>query len=100
MNPFLARDVIGWRFILWLVGYVLGFVFYALMAPALIGWYVMPVGIAVTCLVLWRWVRVVPLRDAALLGIGWSTIAIICDYLFIVKVLNPPDGYYKPDVYL
>ena len=70
MNTFLARDVIGWGFVLWLIGYVLGFVFHALVAPALIGWYVMPLGIAVTCLVLWRRFRVVPLRDAALLGIG------------------------------
>ena len=40
------------------------------------------------------------MRDGLLLGVVWSAIAIICDYLLIVKLLNPPDGYYKPDVYL
>ena len=40
------------------------------------------------------------LRAAVLLGLGWSVIAILGDYLFIVKALNPPDGYYKLDVYL
>jgi hypothetical protein len=67
---------------------------------ALIGWFVMPFGIAVTCLVLWKWVRVSEWSAAVLLGIGWSVIALVCDYAFIVKLLAPPDGYYKLDVYL
>ncbi len=100
VNKFLLRDGLGWGFALWLFGYLLGFVFYAVVPPDLIGWYVMPLGIAATCLVLWKWVRLVSMRDALLLGVVWSAIAIIGDYLFIVKLLNPPDGYYKPDIYL
>ncbi|NVN86505.1 MAG: hypothetical protein HXX15_10500 [Rhodopseudomonas sp.] len=99
-TKFLIRDVLVWGLLLWLVGYLLGFAFYALVPVALIGWYVMPFGIATTCLVLWRWVRVSRWRDALLLGIGWSVIAVVCDYAFIVKLLAPPDGYYKLDVYL
>ena len=100
MNKLLIRDGLGWGFALWLFGYLLGFAFYAVVPPDLIGWYVMPLGIAATCLVLWKWIRPGSMRDALLLGIVWSAIAIIGDYLFIVKLLNPPDGYYKPDVYL
>jgi hypothetical protein len=100
MSQFLIRNALGWGFLLWLAGYVLGFAFYAVVPPASIGWFVMPLGVAITCFVLWKWVRVASLREAVLLGIGWSVIAIVCDYLFIVKLLNPPDGYYKPDVYL
>jgi len=55
---------------------------------------------ALTCLVLWKWVRVDSMRDSLLLGVAWSAIAIACDYVFLVKLLNPPDGYYKFDVYL
>lgn len=98
-NSFI-RNTFGWGFLLWLIGYLLGFVFYALVPPAHIGWYVMPLGIMITCFVLWKWVRVDELREAVLLGLGWSAIAIVCDYVFIVKLLNPPDGYYKLDIYL
>ena len=94
------RNGLGWGFALWLFGYLLGFAFYAVVPPDLIGRYVMPLGIAATCLVLWKWVRLVSMRDALLLGLVWCAIAIIGDYLFIVKLLNPPDGYYKPDIYL
>jgi hypothetical protein len=65
-----------------------------------LGWYVMPLGIALTCLVLWKRVRVAGFGEAILIGVVWTVIAIICDYFFLVKLLNPPDGYYKLDVYL
>ena len=100
INNFVMRDVLGWGAILWFIGYLLGFAFYAFVPSAMIGWYVMPIGIAITCFVLWEWVHLDWIRDAFMLAIGWSTIAIVCDYLFIVKLLNPPDGYYKLDVYL
>jgi hypothetical protein len=97
---FLIRDVLGWGLLLWLAGYLLGFAFYAVVPVALIGWLVMPFGIALTCLVLWKWVRIEQWSGAVLLGVGWSAIAVICDYALIVKLLAPPDGYYKLDVYL
>ncbi len=100
MNKRLWLDVAGWGFLLWLIGYVLGFILFAVVPVALIGWYVMPAGIAITCLVLWKWIHLDSLRVAALIGIGWSIIAIVCDYVFLVKLLNPADGYYKFDVYL
>jgi hypothetical protein len=97
---FFTRDVLGWGVLLWFVGYLLGFVFYAFVPVDLIGWFVMPFGIALTCLALWKWVRVDRLGKAIVLGLGWSLIAIVCDYGFIVKLLAPPDGYFKLDVYL
>jgi hypothetical protein len=95
-----VRDMLGWGLLLWLFGYLLGFAFYGFVTPAFIGWYLMPLGIAVTCLVLWKRVRIASMSNAVLLGVGWSVIAIVCDYFFIVKLLNPPDGYYKLDVYI
>ncbi len=100
MSSFIKREVLGWGFLLWLAGYLLGFVFYALVPPALIGWFVMPIALGLTCVVLWKWCRVDSISKSILLGIAWSAIAIVCDYLLIVKLLSPPDGYYKFDVYL
>jgi hypothetical protein len=100
MQGRLARDVLGWGFGLWLIGYLLGLAFFAVVPASQIGWYVMPLALAVTCFVLWRRIAIGSIRDGVLIGIGWTAIAVACDYIFIVKLFNPPDGYYKPDVYL
>lgn len=100
MNSFFVRDVLGYGFVLWLVGYVLGFVFFALVPAAQIGWYVMPIGIAITIYALWNYIHTASMRDALVVGIGWALIAIVCDYLFLVLLLHPADGYYKLDVYI
>lgn len=100
MNSFYLRSVFGWGLLLWFIGYVLGFVFFAFVPAEAIGWYVMPLGILITCVALYRWIRMDSVHDALRIGIGWSVIAILCDYLFLVKLLNPADGYYKLDVYL
>lgn len=100
MRDLIVRAGLGWGFLLWLAGYVLGFCFYPFIPPAQIGWYVTPFGIALTCLILWKRVRVARIGDGLIVGIAWAIIAIVCDYLFLVKLLNPPDGYYKPDIYL
>lgn len=100
MRSLIVRDGLGWGFLLWLAGYFLGFCFYPFVPPAHIGWYVTPFGIALTCLVLWKWVRVSVVGEAILIGVIWTVVAIICDYFFLVKLLNPADGYYKLDVYL
>lgn len=99
-RKFVLRDCIGWGIALWLIGYLLGFVFFGLVPPEMIGWYVMPIGTLVTLFVLWKWVRLKAAGPALLLGLAWSVIAIVFDYVFIVTLLNPPDGYYKLDVYL
>jgi hypothetical protein len=65
MSSFIKRDVLGWGLLLWLVGYLLGFVFYAFVPPAFIGWFVMPIGIGLACIVLWKLVQVDSIRDSA-----------------------------------
>ncbi len=97
---FILRHCIGWGIGLWFIGYLLGILFFAFVPPDAIGWYVMPLGTAITLFVLWKWIRVNIMSYALLLGAVWSVLAIVLDYFFIVKLLNPPDGYYKFDVYL
>jgi len=100
LSRFVLRDLLGFGFGLWLWGYALGFVFYAFVPPALIGWFVMPFGLAVTLFVLWKWVRIPDVGRGFYVGLVWAAIAVVLDYVGIVKLLNPPDGYYKLDVYI
>lgn len=72
-----------------------------MFVPApLIGWAIMPIGVFLTLLVLVKKIKLTGLKNYLVLAIGWTLIAVICDYLFLVKVFNPADGYYKLDVYL
>ena len=48
MTAQLLKDSLGWGFVLWLVGYVLGLALFFALPPSLIGWAIMPVGIALT----------------------------------------------------
>lgn len=95
-----AKDTLGWGFVLWLIGWVLGIILFMLVPPAMIGWFITPVGIAVTLWVLLKKIKPDGLAYYFALGIIWTVIAIVLDYLLIVKLFQPEDGYYKLDVYL
>lgn len=94
------KDAFMWGFILWLIGYLLGIVFFAVVPVSLIGWVIMPIGIFITLWVLLKKLQANSLKYYGMLAVVWLLIAVICDYFFLVKVFNPIDGYYKPDVYL
>ena len=96
----MAWDSFGWGFILWLFGYVLGFILFAFVPSHLIGWVIMPIGVAVTLWILLKWIQRTAFKEYVFIGIAWTLIAIVCDYLFLVLLLHPADGYYKLDVYL
>jgi hypothetical protein len=100
MNKRLLKDSLGWGLGLWLIGYALGFIFFFMLPPSLIGWVIMPIGIILTLLVLFKKVKSDRFGYYMILAIVWTVIAIAFDYLFIVKTLKPADGYYKLDVYL
>ena len=91
---------IGWGIILWLVGYVLGIVLFSMVPPSLIGWIIMPIGIIITLWVLLKKVQLASFQQFLLLAFSWTLIAIVFDYIFLVKIFKPADGYYKLDVYL
>jgi hypothetical protein len=95
----LLEYALGWGIGLWLIGYVLGIALFAVVPNALIGWVIMPIGVAVTIAVLLR-VKAEPLWFYAILSIVWTALAVVLDYVFILKAFSPPDGYYKVDVYL
>jgi hypothetical protein len=88
-----------WGFLLWLFGYILGFVFFAFVPKDQIGWYIMPFGIIATLWVLFKEIKRDSLGCYFGLGVFWSIMAVVLDYVFIVKLLKST-GYYKPDVYI
>jgi len=92
-------NTVLWGFILWLFGYILGFVFFALVPKEIIGWYIMPFGIAATLWVLIKKIKREELMCYFGLGIIWTVMAVVLDYVFLVKLLSAT-GYYKLDVYI
>ncbi|MSP21677.1 MAG: hypothetical protein EXR66_01405 [Dehalococcoidia bacterium] len=96
----LLRDEFGCGVGLWLIGYLRGVVLFFVLPTSLIGWVVMPIGAVITLLVLTTKVERGALERYLKLAVAWSVLAIALDYVFIVKLLNQEDGYYKADVYL
>jgi hypothetical protein len=100
MNRQFLKDALLWGIILWLIGYALGFILFAFVPMSLIGWIIMPIGTVLTIWVALKKVKGPTLQYYLSLAVVWVAIAVVCDYLFLVKALNPADGYYKLDVYL
>ena len=93
-------ELFGWGLVLWLVGYVLGIMLFTMVPASLIGWIITPIGTALTLWVLFKKVTGGPIQYYLLLATIWTLIAVVFDYLFLVKAFKPEDGYYKPDVYV
>lgn len=100
MNKQLVKDALGWGFVLWLIGYALGMVLFALVPVSLIGWVILPIGTVVALFVAFAKVNGGTVRHFVVVALCWTAIAVIADHIFIVLLLKPEDGYYKPDVYL
>lgn len=100
MNKQIIIDFLGWGVILWLIGYLLGILLFALVPPSIIGWIITPIGTIILLWVLIKKIKSSSFKYYLLLGISWTIIAIVLDYLFLVQLFKPQDGYYKLDVYL
>ena len=100
MEKQFLKDGLGWGFVLWLVGYALGILLFAVVPPSVLGWVIMPIGILVTLWVLFKKVRGESFQYFFKLGVVWTIIAVVFDYVFLVMIFKPVDGYYKLDVYL
>jgi hypothetical protein len=96
----LYKDALGWGFILWFIGYLLGIMLFTVVPISVIGWIIMPIGTIITIWVLLKKIKADSFQYYALLAIIWTIIAVVFDYFFLVKVFKPADGYYKLDVYL
>jgi hypothetical protein len=100
MNRQILKDGLGWGVVLWLIGYALGIVLFALVPARFIGWIITPIGTAITVWVAFKKVNGNSLPYFGRVALAWLLIAVVGDYVFIVKAFKPADGYYKADVYL
>jgi hypothetical protein len=100
MKKQLPKDTLGWGVLLWLIGYLLGILLFPFVPPNMIGWVIMPIGTIITLWVLLKKIKTSSILYYLKLAIVWTLMAIVFDYLFLVKVFKPADGYYKLDVYL
>jgi hypothetical protein len=94
------KDAVGWGLGLWFIGYALGMVLFFVVPPALIGWIIMPIGAALTVWVAFKKLSAQKPPEYLVIAVVWTLIAVLFDYIFIVKMLKPVDGYYKFDVYV
>ncbi len=92
-------NTIFWGFILWLLGYALGFVFFPIVPKDLIGWYILPFGLLAALWVLLKKIKREEFGCYVGLGAVWTVMAVALDYVFLVKILGATD-YYKFDVYI
>ena len=92
-------DAFGWGFVLWLVGYLLGIILFFVVPQDMIGWIILPIGTIITLWVLFNKIKNDSISYYLYLAIAWTLVAIVFDYIFIIKALNA-EGYYKPDVYV
>jgi len=100
MDKRILIDAFGWGFVLWLIGYILGIILFFVLPPSVMGWAIMPFGIVITLFVLLKKIKGETIQYYVPLAIVWTLMAVMLDNLFIVKILNPADGYYKLDVYV
>ena len=56
-NGKIFLDTVKWGFVLWVFGYILGIVLFALVPKELIGYVITPFGIAFTLWVLWKKIK-------------------------------------------
>jgi len=57
MNKQSLIDSLGWGFVLWLIGYVLGIILFFVLPASSIGWFILPVGLIISLWVLLKKIK-------------------------------------------
>jgi energy-coupling factor transporter transmembrane protein EcfT len=99
MNKQCLKDALGWGTGLWFIGYILGIILFMFVPANMIGWVISLIGIIITLWVLLKKVKGEDTIYYLKIAVAWTVIAVVFDYLFLVKLFNPAGGYYKLDVY-
>jgi len=94
------KDTVGLGTGLWLIGYFLSLVLFFSPFASIIGWIITTVLTPITFVITWWWFRTRNLPLTYFIGIGliWTVIAIVLDYLFIVQLFQT--AYYSLDVFV
>jgi len=94
------KDAVGLGTLLWLFGYVASLVLFFTPFVNNMGWIISVIFTPVTIVITWLWFRArdLPLLYFVKVGIVWTVIAIVLDYLFIVQLFQAT--YYETDVFV
>jgi|SRR3972149_452403 len=94
-------DTFGCGFLLWLVGFGISMMLFLAIPITLLGWIVLVVMVPATAFLAVKrlWNSKEKKSYYYNVGIVWALIAILMDYIFLVKGFNVQD-YYKLDVYI
>jgi len=95
------KDTAGLGVVLWLIGYLASLVLFFSPYAGIMGWILLAVFTPVTIAVTWWWFRQrerLPLQYYACVGVAWTLIAVVLDYLFIVLMFQAT--YYESDVFV
>jgi hypothetical protein len=101
MHPAL-RDTAGPGTFFWLIGYLASLVLYFSPFSYSMGWIILVIFTPFTIWVTSWWFRErerLSLLYYAGVGVAWTLLAVVLDYLFIVLLFNATE-YYAPDVLL
>jgi len=100
MNQFISDATIpGAAF--WLTGYLLSLLLFFTPLAGIMGWILFACLTPVMAIITYRWFRRrgLPLIYFAQIAVSWTAIAVVLDYVFIVRLFRPA-AYYQPDVLL
>jgi len=94
------KDTIGIGILLWLIGYLVSIGLFFTPLAENMGWIITAVFTPVTIAITWWWFRArdLPLTYYAMVGAVWTMIAVVFDYLFIVRLFQA--AYYETDVFV
>jgi hypothetical protein len=94
------KDTIGIGILLWLIGYLVSIGLFFTPLAENMGWIITAVFTPVTIAITWWWFRArdLPLTYYAMVGAVWTVIAVVFDYLFIVRLFQA--AYYETDVFV
>ena len=96
------KDTLGPGTLFWLAGYLAGMALFFTPFSGSMGWIMLVAFTPFTIVVTWWWFRPrerLPLQYYAGVGVSWTLIAVVLDYLFIVMLFKSTN-YYAPDVIL
>lgn len=94
-------DTLGLGFLIWLIGFIASIILWGFISHDILGWVLFVIFIPLMLYMPYR--RFKGRKEAAgyyfLVGLVWLIIAVVFDYIFIMKLFNAQD-YYKPDVFV
>jgi hypothetical protein len=94
------KDMVGLGILFWAFGYLASILLFFSPFASNMGWIITAVFTPFTIAITWWWFRArnLPLTYYAIVGLAWTVIAVVLDYLFIVRLFQT--AYYGPDVFV